>query len=240
MSALKKLDSEHFTRIQEISNAWANGRDFKLGDIFHSTPVITSIDKPKVILGAFRLSNIYANYPFAQRLFVILCPRCLKPEEFPILQEVLTHSDVVPILVANYADYPPDVVRTVLEHPHISRNEFSFYRFARVLSMGTTRVCDHCVQEQRKMILDDIPQSNLPSEAAKLVRACIGNLHPFIDPDSDLINMLADVVKRGDQAAFQGHRWHERDDSRNSNLPSLWLALVITGARDTQAGQWSD
>lgn len=203
MSALKKLDSEHFSRIKEISNAWANGKSFALGDVFHSAPVIPALDQPKVILGSFRLSRIYAHYPFSQRLFVILCPRCLKPDEFPLLREVLIHSDIVPILVAKYTDYPPDVIRTVLEFPHVSRNEFGFFRFARVLSMGSTRVCDHCVEEQRKLILEDIPQANFPPDAANLVRACIGNLHPFIDPDSDLIDMLAQVVKKGDQAAFK-------------------------------------
>lgn len=203
MSALSKLDSEHIGRIQEISNAWTNGRGFKIGDVFHSAPVIPALDQPKVILGSFRLSKIFANYPFAKRLFVILCPHCLKSEEFSLLREVLAHSDVVPILAAKYADYPPEVARAVMEHPHISRHEFSFFRFVRVLSMGKTRLCNHCIQEQRQMILDDVPRSDFPPDATKLVRNCFRNLHPFIDPDLKFLNVLADVVKTGDRAAFR-------------------------------------
>jgi hypothetical protein len=178
MSVFKKLDSEHLGRIQEISNAWWNGKGFEIKDVFHSAAVIPSLAQQKVILGSFRLSTIYANYPFSKKIFVLLCPSCLKPEEFPILREVLAHSDIIPILVGNYSDYHPDVARIVLEHPHISRHEFYFFRFIRVYTMGEKVVCSHCIEEQKKMILQDLRQTHFNKVAEKLVQRCVENLHP--------------------------------------------------------------
>jgi hypothetical protein len=101
VSALKKLDAEHCSRMREISTAWHSGQNVEVSDIFHSVPVVPLLPMPKVILPGFRPSEIYANYPFTQRLFVILCPRCLTSAEFPTVREILTHSDIVPILASS-------------------------------------------------------------------------------------------------------------------------------------------
>ena len=101
MNNLGELDSEHFGRIKEVANAFENGKDIDSKDIFHSKSLISLIEKPKVILESFRLSDIYANYALVQRLFVAICPSCTKPEESEVLKEVLDHSDIVPILIAD-------------------------------------------------------------------------------------------------------------------------------------------
>jgi hypothetical protein len=203
MNTFEKLDKEHSSRIEKVLEAWQSGRGFKVQDVFHSAPVIPALDSPKVILPSFRLSEIYANYPFAPRLFVSLCPYCLKPEDFSAFKEVLIHSDVVPVLVGDYADYPPELTRFVLEFPHISRHEFAFYRFAKVYSMGSTAVCAHCVEERRRMIVEDANKMNSASEITEVVGSCVGNLHPFIDPDFQLLTILAEIVKKGDMAALK-------------------------------------
>ncbi len=87
-------------------------------------------------------------------------------------------------------------------HPHISRQEFYFFRYARVLSMGNGIICAHCMDEQEKKILRDIGNSNFAPSAKALAQKCITNLHPYIDPDFNLVKLLGEVVKKNDAAAF--------------------------------------
>jgi hypothetical protein len=69
--------------------------------------------------------------------------------------------------------------------------------------MGSTGVCERCVQKRSQTILADISRSSFPEGTAELARHCIRNLYPFRDPDCDLIEILADTVKKGDDAAFK-------------------------------------
>src|SRR5262245_55682243 len=200
MSAIDKLDIENSSRIEEIARSFQDDKDLLLSDIFHSTPVIPSITQSKILLPSFDLATIYANYPFAERVYVIVCPRCVKPEETKLLRELLAHSDVVPVMIAPYAAYPSQVVRTVLEFPHINQHEFYFYRSVRVQSLGQKIVCGHCVEVREREIVENAKQFS--PAAVEQVRNCIGNLHPFIDPDFELITTLADTVKRNDSAAL--------------------------------------
>lgn len=253
MNNLGELDSEHFGRIKEVANAFENGKDIDSKDIFHSKSLISLIEKPKVILESFRLSDIYANYALVQRLFVAICPSCTKPEESEVLKEVLDHSDIVPILIADYSAYHPSIIKIVLQHPHISKSEFLFYRYAKLVSAAESRTCPHCIAELEKKVIENFGCSSFPPELKVFVKGCISNLHPFVAPDSDLLDILADILQKKDVAALnaifgtsviiRGIRTNQAFGSRSllpaRNVPKLikWATETILNAEKAEVNQ---
>lgn len=242
MNKFEKLDLEHRGRIDEIAKAWHKGGKLKTSDIFHSTTILSSLEKPKIILNSFKIPRILANYPFAHRLYATLCPYCLGADEAAILRDVLLYSDVVPVLIAAYTEYPPEILRVLLQFPHINRHEFMFFRYARVLSIGSgQRVCDHCVKEREQLIAEDAKRLGLPPRTTKLVGRCLHNLYPFIKPDYELVTTLVEVVKKNDMAAFAaivgtsemiGKLRTSQAYNARSLLPIRDIPQLITGARD--------
>ena len=90
----------------------------------------------------------------------------------------------------------------MLQHPHISKSEFLFYRYAKLVSAAESRTCPHCIAELEKKVIENFGCSSFPPELKVFVKGCISNLHPFVAPDSDLLDILADILQKKDVAAL--------------------------------------
>lgn len=134
---------------------------------------------------------------FHRRFYVIICPRCSCVSDSKDLEILLHHQAITPILIGNYSLYPNHFVDLLLNYPHISRHEFHFYRYARLVSQTNSVLCHHCVKEKREEIFAVIDEKNIPPKAHRTVEDFLGNLYPFIDPDMHLIDNFYSALKKG-------------------------------------------
>ncbi len=138
---LKRLDKEHSQRANDI---WEAQMDDKLVDeaqIISSEAIRSALLKPKLVLPSFDVAQIYSNYIFSSRLFVLTCPRCIKTSEVPTALDVLSHGDLIPVLLGNYVDYPPELIGAIKQSKRYLayRAAFGFLRTNRTL-IGTALV----------------------------------------------------------------------------------------------------
>lgn len=202
LNLLRRLDKEHSERANDIWLDFNDGNPVDYDQIIPSTEIRTALTTKKTILPSFDIPQIYSNYLLSERLFVLTCPQCIKPKDIPIVTEILTHSDLIPVLIGDYADYPPEVIAFILQSPHMSRHEYRMYRTVQILSNSKQSVCGHCVGKRHKVIDNKLLAFDRNNILKRTVQRTISSLHPFITPDFELIEALDDAVEAKDVEAI--------------------------------------
>jgi hypothetical protein len=179
---LKRLDKEHYERISALASIYNGGKDILTSDIIQNRAIVASLGKPKLVLPSFRTSDIYRNYAITPRLFVQLCPECIKTEPLSNIIEVLKASDVVPILLGRYQTYPVELMKVILTRPHINRDEFQLFRGVMLMSENRWH-CHHCADQARQELLTKVENGNRASMLKKIINHSVQSLHPFINSD---------------------------------------------------------
>lgn len=199
---LKRLDEEHFQRAKDAWHTISDGNPTGDSRVVSSEAVRSALIRPKLILSSFNISEIYSNYIFSNRLFVLTCPKCIKDSERPTAIEVLKRGDLIPVLVGDYADYAPEVIGAILQMPHMSRHELQVYRTMRVVSAAENQICAHCVKERYNQINKKLAAFDKGGILRRTVRMTLNDLHPFVNPDFELIDALHDAVDAKDAEAI--------------------------------------
>ncbi len=196
MSAPEELDKELRQRIDELGvKCIEKGEDIALSDVFENKYVIRAMEVPKVILPTYDLKKILANFPFAEALFVAVCPECDCVGNRSDLLKLLERQAVTVILFGSYASYPIEFVNDILRFPHISFYEFRFFRFVSLISSTEIAACEHCVEVRRKKLFPLCRNR----EYSELLNRCFVDLDPYVEHDLKLLDTMANALRNDDQ-----------------------------------------
>jgi hypothetical protein len=196
---IDRLDVEHLKRASDVYKHSIQNKEILLDDLIPNSDVRTALESSKLILPSFDVPRIYSNFPFSSRLFVQICPQCLVSDgNIESAIEIFSSSDAIPILLGDYKDYPPEFVSGIIGRSHLSKHEFLVFRSLRILSLSKSYICNHCVDEQRKSIIEKVSGSDRGEELQYMVNLTISKLRPFVDPDFELIETLEAVVDSKD------------------------------------------
>ncbi len=203
MSREEKLDKEHEARIQQLSSQLKKNGRIAASDIFLSKAVARSIETEKVFIGSYSPREILTNYPFASEVYVLICPHCKCVSGKSELRALLEHGAITPVLLGSYAKYPKKFVDEILPFPHLSRHEYHFYRYVRLVSDAELVLCNHCAHEKHMQLKPLLVSKFWQHEAEIIGGEFFSNLYPFVDTDFELIEEFEAVVKKGDLAGVE-------------------------------------
>jgi hypothetical protein len=198
----RDLDKLHKERVNAVMKVWGQNEDpITAKDVFISERVIKSIASDKVLIPSYDKERILATVPFTPSTYVLVCPLCIKSDQFEDFQKLARSGLIIPILLSEYRSYPDKLVEFLHGVDHVSSYEYGAYRFARINEMsGKGIICQHCAA---KMITDMV--GNIKDrKAAPAFREGLGHmsqmLYPFVFPDNTLLKQSEAACRKKDLA----------------------------------------
>jgi len=190
-----QLDKMHGERVGAAVKAINSGSDDAFEKLLLSERVAKDLDSQNVLLHSFNEDAIRAYLPYSERIYVLTCPACVTPENIQSYRTLLTSSSIVPVLGSSYNFYPDEFVDLTYSHDHVGAQEYYALRSLFSGAGGYPRVCGHCVEERAKVIRALVEKSDNRRIVPKNVRALLGNLHPYVEPDFALIDQLEEAIR---------------------------------------------
>jgi hypothetical protein len=188
---LKRMSEESEERIYELEEKIINGEPVSLGEIFRFNNPEEKINARKVIVPSFDEGRILTAYPYNDKVYFTVCPKCKCVSNPSLLRPLLETGDVIPILRAEYEFYDVNFIEEILGFPHIIMPEYKFFKKISLIEDAEGRLCPHCVGKK----LDSIEESIDDDEVAIRSERIIDNLWPWISPDYELIDRLVKSVE---------------------------------------------
>lgn len=195
---LRDLDAAVNERVAAATDKYNSGGRVTADEILAKEVLASLRSQTKVFLPGSSTARLMSGISFYETVFAPVCYQCdvLGPTDsrLPLLQS----GPVIPVLLNNYSDYPETVVREVIKFPHISRKEFEFYRALEVVEKAGAALCDHCARKRFDAI-QRLPAAKDPEVLAGVERF-FSQLHPFVEPDFELLDQLVFAIKNQDFA----------------------------------------
>src|ERR1700741_1536992 len=197
---LKVLDADDEQRLDPLFDRWwDSGEDVSECEIFKYQRVVQAFAEDRTLLPSFSAPPFLTSLPFNSTILAPVCRRCDCTASPDSLKPFLETGSVIPVLYSPYVAYPTKFVRMILERPHISYHEFSFFRQKAILEATRRCLCPHCLQLQRDRLSNYKSVRDLPEDSRKrlleIVREIFGNLHPHAEHDQTLIDAVVAAVR---------------------------------------------
>jgi hypothetical protein len=195
---IEKLDKEHKSRIAELRKLSQDTGKIDTEDIFVNKIVANSVKSSKVILGSYDAQKIICAYPFSPIIYVFVCPRCNCLTNQKDFMTFLERRAIIPVLLQPYSNYPSEFISRIIPFTHMSWFEYEFFRTSALRHQAERALCLHCAEIGHSKISSAIKSKNLNPIFHELADMFYSNLHPFIEPDLELIDCYIDAVEKND------------------------------------------
>ncbi|MFL5297728.1 MAG: hypothetical protein ACJ798_15230 [Phenylobacterium sp.] len=196
-------DRVHKERVDDIMKNFQNGDSTSLARLFVSENVDRSIYEEKLFLQSYNFEKILAYLPFHSTIYTIVCPYCIKKNDFARFSTLVERGAIVPTLIAPYSAYSEEIVDVVYNHDHISRYEYQAYRFLNITSDSKNRICAHCVgiwKDEAREIVSSTPELK---RFKSYVQRLASNIHPFVAPDWEILEEFKSALVDKDVAKLK-------------------------------------
>jgi hypothetical protein len=196
----KDLDKLHRERMNAVMKAWGGKEDpIAPENVFLSERVVKTLASDKVLVPSYDKQRILASIPFTPAAYVLVCPACIKRDEFEDFQKLVRSGLVIPILLSQYSTYPDKLVEFLQGVDYISSYEYYGYRFARINeNSGKGIICQHCAGKMIKTMVGAVKGRN----AARDFRSGMGRiamqLDPLVFPDYTLLEECGAACRNKD------------------------------------------
>ena len=194
-----ELDKIHNDRVKEATRRIEKS-NAGYDELVLSERVNGDLDLENVVLHSFNEDAVKAYLPYSDRIYVMTCHECVKDSNFESYKKLLQSGSVVPVLASSYKYYPDNVVDVTYSHNHVGPQEYSALRRIFASGNGHRRVCGHCVGERGKVITAALERSSFKTINARGIDVVIRNLHPYMEPDFELIDELESAIASGDRS----------------------------------------
>jgi hypothetical protein len=120
---LEKLDNSDAARLKDFEKT---DLDTKAPIEFLTSKIAKDILKSgsQALIGGFKDEILPSTVPFSDRVFVQVCPSCDCVKSPRLLLPYLERDLIVPVLIADYADFDPAFIEFISSYPYVSYTEF--------------------------------------------------------------------------------------------------------------------
>lgn len=196
-----ELDKRERARVREIALKIDNGNFDAIEDLFISERVNEEFVKEKVLLHSFNLNTILSYLPYSDKIYVSICPSCIRPEDTENYKTLVSTNSIVPVLGTAYTNYSDEIVDFTSTRNHISVQEYTLIRNIFAGRDVGSRLCRHCLDIKTKSIKSIISRRESMSIPKKGLPTILQNLNPYVEPDFQLLDDYYDALKRRDEQA---------------------------------------
>ena len=213
-----ELDSRNGDRVNAALARFQSGDDGAMSDLILSERVYNDLDGENIILPSFNVDAIKSYLPYSDSIYVLVCSRCIRPDNFDEYKKLIESSSIVPVLGGSYATYDDSVVDVTYSHNHVGRQEYLALRRLFAGSEDQARVCGHCVNERANSLKARLAARKLKGFPERSINTLMANLHPYIKTDFDLLDQLEQAILSQDA------------DSANSIMEMGWILSQMRSA----------
>lgn len=197
------LDEVHKERVDAAYKRLRSGGSKAIASLFLSERVSKTISEQKAFIASYDVDKILSLLPFWKNVYVEICPYCLNRDEAGSVEALVTTGAIVPVLTAPYRKYDDRSRRLISSHDHLSFYEFQAYRTLSLMAETDQFLCGHCAGERRDEVKAIVKSSKKLSGLGSEVDLTMANLHPYVFPDFELMDLLKDASKRDSVVRFR-------------------------------------
>lgn len=192
-----ELDKIHNERVSAAVKR-VDKDDAAFENLVLSDRVNGDLDLENVVLHSFNEDAIKAYLPYSDRIYVMTCHECVRDSNLDSYKKFLASGAIVPVLASSYKSYPDEVVDITYGHDHVGPQEYFALRRIFADGNGHRRACAHCVGKRGSAITAALERANAKPIRPQIIDTVIKNLHPYIEPDFELIDELESAIMNGD------------------------------------------
>jgi hypothetical protein len=167
-------------------------------ELFVSEYVDETVDSPKTYLHSFDKDKILAVLPYHDIVYVSICPKCIKVDEFSLFKTLVQRKAITPILTAPYKSYDDNISEYVYAHDHMNTYEFSAFKYLSLMEDAEGGVCRHCIQKWKTETSQLLNKSAKLKEYRRSTSRLAHNLYPYISPDYEILEEFKAALKSRD------------------------------------------
>jgi len=193
-----ELDKLHDERVTAAAKRLGKG-DAGYGELVLSERVNSDLGLENVVLHSFNEDAIKAYLPYSDRIYVMTCHYCIRNTNISSYKKFLSSGAIVPVLASSYKAYADEVVDITYGHDHVGPQEYFALRRLFAAGNGHRRVCAHCVGERGKVITAALERATVKPIKPQGIDTVLRNLHPYMEPDFELIDELESAIASGDR-----------------------------------------
>lgn len=190
----KALDAKSADRVEDALGRLRSGSDDAFGDLVLSEKVYNDLDEENIVLESFNTDVIKSYLPYSDRIYVTVCPACVDDDRWPDYKDFVETGSIVPILGAGYAHFDDRVVDITYSHNHVGVHEYFALRSLFAGAGGHSKICSHCVEGRITSLKAQAAKRKIKQLSERNIRAMMANLHPYIEPDFELLDQLEEAI----------------------------------------------
>ncbi|QTC90977.1 hypothetical protein IFJ75_17405 [Brevundimonas goettingensis] len=193
-----ELDNRNRDRVKEALNRIQSGDDDAFGDLVLSERVYNDLDIENIVLPSFNLDAVKSYLPYSDRIYVMVCPNCIRNDNINDYKKLVETGSIVPVLGSSYSSFDDEFVDITYSHNHVGGQEYFALRSLFAGGEGYARVCAHCVEERSTALKAQLLRKKLKGFPERSLNTLMMNLHPYIEPDFELLDKLEEMIVRRD------------------------------------------
>lgn len=190
----KDIDKVEHARVNALAKK-IDSEGLSLPNLFTSEKVVDALNGEVNYMRSYSPDALMAMLPFANNIFVGICPYCVKKDGFSNFKKFVQKGAVIPVLSSGYRFYPDEVVEFVSAHDHMSVWAFGLYKQAALFADSGRGVCAHCVEENTERALTCVKGRPDYSKYEGHVNQIRANLWPYVRPDFELFEATFEACK---------------------------------------------